>query len=130
MIFDDILTCITSDASLNTFITGGIRHIHIDDNVLKTNNTKNWMVFDESLVSSEGDMNHKDCVQHYDLSIQILSPDDITVDTISDELLRYFEDYDDNKIRNISSIGGDKTAYDYDYELWYKTLSFDILYEN
>lgn len=127
MILNDIVTLITGNASLNTFITGGIKHNHVD---IDCDKTKNWVTFTWKKTSSEDESGMKDAVCHYDLIIQCISPVDSTTIYMGEALNNYLSNYDDGiKIRNVSLKGdGEEIDWDSEKKVWFKTNVYDILY--
>jgi hypothetical protein len=125
MLINNIVTCLSGDATLNAYLTGGLRHNHIDVN---SDKTKNWITFSSSIISSEDETNLKGAVQYHNLEIQCISPTDTTVVAMTDRLNTYLNSYDDGYIRNVGLISGDEIDYDFDQKVWFKTMIYDVLF--
>lgn len=123
---DDLITAITSDASVNALITGGIRYEELP---VIFDTSKDWIVFaynlDNVIRTKEGFG-----ISYYSVEVQIVSKSMDRLKAISELFVPYFTTYDDGqKIRDIY-INDDSMDFSKEKEVYFYTASFSITYNN
>jgi len=125
MFINDLIICITGDASLNSMATGGIRFDHLPTDF---NTSKNWVVFDYELEDTIETIGDSSFVEYYNVTVQIVSKNMMDTINIFDRLSTYFGSYDDGKIRAIAQSPGDPRDFDTEKRVYYKNANFSMLY--
>jgi len=125
MFINDLIICITSDASLNSLANGGIRFDHLPTDF---NSKKSWIVFDYELEDTIQTLDDNSFAEYYNVTVQIVSKNMMDTINIFDRLSIYLNSYDDGKIRAITQLPGDPRDYDTEKGVYYKNANFSVLY--
>ena len=125
MFLDDLIICMTDDASLNEMIQDRIVFDHLPANF---NRKVSWIVFDYELEDTISTLDQNDFAAYYNLRTQIISPNiEDTID-IFERMNTYLTSYDDGKIRAITQQPGDTRDFDSEERVYYKNANYSILY--
>lgn len=119
----DLITCLTSDTSTNSWATGDIQYNHLPINFDKT---KNWIVFWYS-GNSIDTMGYKAVYSEYELNIQLISEDLDSIINIFNTLNEYLLVYKTNELEFILSEDSDP-EFNLEKAVYFKTIKYRVLY--
>jgi hypothetical protein len=124
---DQLIICITGDASVNVLVTGGIVYEHLPKDF---NSTKDWIVFSYTRSGGIDTLGQTDFAVEYDLNIQTISQNLASAITLTETLNNHFRTYDDGKIRYVSLFDEGDNGFNSEKAVYYKNTNYDILYTN
>jgi hypothetical protein len=125
MFLDDLIEFISADASVNSLVTGGIVFPHLPTDF---DSSKDWIVFEFSLIESIRVQGDKSAMEKYELSLQVVSKDIEAVETIAGTLDNYVITYPNDWGIDAYPTANSKPDFDTTTEVYYKTLKYNILY--
>lgn len=125
MFLDSFIEFISSDASLNSLCTGGIRYDHLPTNF---NADLDWLVFGVGINSVIATIGNKNAITDYNVEMQVISKKAANVENISNRLNDFITTYPNEY--NIDAHLNNKPQDDFNPErgVYYKTLIYNILY--
>lgn len=122
----DFKTIMTADSSLNGLVDGGIQYENLIDNWLSNTNDNTWVVY-------EYNKSQVDCISEriYDdvtINIIVIQRDsNDKVDTISERIITYLNNYSNSNIINIAFVQ-DNHGFNQNLGIYTNTLEFKCIY--
>lgn len=120
---DDLITTLTSNATVNAWANGGIKYNHLPTNFEMN---KNWIVFWFS-GNNVNTLGIKDLYEEYELTIQLVSEDIDSLVSIFDTLNTYLLDYKSDELEFILSEDSDPD-FNLEKAVYYKNIKYTVLY--
>jgi len=125
---DDIYTLMTADTSLNGQVNGGIHYENLIDNWLADTDDTEWIVYEQRKSAQENCINSKNIYMTYRLTAVIIQRNTNTnVDTITNRLITYLNNYESGNIMDIAFIS-DQGGFNQQQNIYTNTLEFDCVY--
>lgn len=120
----DFRTLITADSSLNTAMSGGIFFENLEDNY---DITKDWIVYSFKKNSQSDCLKVKDAYTTYGVTLRIISPSTLKINSLADYLQDYLNGKTQGGIQDIFFIGDSHSA-DLDRKQYSIVLEFNAFY--
>ena len=120
----DLQYLMNNDASLNSYIDGGIHCENLPENFELV---KNWIVYSFNKTGQQTCMSGGTAIMQYRLTVKIVATDTLELETMSDLLVQYLNGMTYGNIADILFVGDNHTL-DLDKRIYMNTLDFDCLY--
>jgi len=120
----DIRYLMTADTSLNSYCDGGLYYENLPENF---DLTDTWIVYSFNKSSQVSCLGSTAALTEYNLTVKIISPSTITLETVSDYIVSYLNGESYGGIGDITFIG-DNHSLDLVKKIYMNTLQFVILY--
>jgi len=124
----DINAVLIGDASINSYIDGGIHYENLIDNWLAETNDDIWIVYDFNKSEQTDCLNSKNVYMTYTLNIVVIQRSTNTyIDLITDRLVDYLNGYEAGNILDIAFVR-DQTSFNQQQDIYTNTMEFRSYY--
>lgn len=124
----EINQILTSDASLNSMVNGGIHYQNMQDNWLSEDLNTEWIIYDISKSIQNSCLQTKNVYTTYALSVLVIQRDtNDNIDEISYRLIDYLNNYESDSMADITFLS-DSTSFNQQQQIYTNTLEFICQY--